>query len=672
MAARLTPRALTSSKLRRSTPRPPRVVRIVFAKVPGGFTFANAFSAATSAAVTTHPGGMPPHISTLRLIRSCDRSSPAKTGPGVSSTPSFWRRSRVLVPVEPEASVEDETASPHLRTHLHLDELLSELQTQLQTVIGTRDRVHSLLDAVLAIGTGLDLQTVLRRIVEAAAQLVDARYGALGVIDEVHLLSQFLTVGIDEDTAASIGPLPRGGGILGLLIDEPQPLRIHDLGEHPATLGFPAHHPPMKSFLGVPIRVRNEVFGNLYLSEKKGGGDFDDEDESVVLALAAAAGVAIENARLYDDVRHRERRLRASSEVTTALLSGAEPDDVLRLVAARARDLAEADFAAIVLPFGDGLVIEVADGDAAERVTGKRIDPQASLIGDAFRGGATIAIDDIHQSPHWPKNSEALDDFGPVMIVPLVAGGARHGVLWVGNLIGGRRFRDDHQGLLEAFADQAALGLELARQRRQTEQLSLFRDRDRIARDLHDTVIQRLFATGMQLESSMRYMTTPEAADRVQGAVSDLDKTIQEIRSTIYGLQRSGRSPSTSLRARIVELIEELTPSLEFTPALRLEGLVDTRVSKDVADNLLPVLREALSNTARHAEASRADVSLVVDDEWVSLTVSDNGIGLAAQARSSGLANLEARASSLGGTFVAQSAPEGGAELVWRVPVGDS
>jgi signal transduction histidine kinase len=529
-----------------------------------------------------------------------------------------------------------------------------------------------LLDALLVVGTGLDLQTVLHRIIEAAVKLVDAQYGALGVIDDVRLLSQFLTVGIDEVTAAEIGPLPRGGGILGLLIDEPRPLRLHDLNEHPAAFGFPAHHPPMSSFLGVPIRVRNEVFGNLYLTEKIGGADFDDEDQRVVLALAAAAGVAIENARLYEDVRHRERWLRASAEVTTALLSGTEPEEVLQLVATRARDLAEADFAAIVLPLGDTLVIEVANGDAAERVTGKRIDPQASLIGDAFRGGTTIAIDDIHQSPHWPTNSEALDDFGPIIIVPLVAGGgARHGVLWVGNLVGGHRFRDSHIAMLEAFADQAALGLELARQRRETEQLSLFRDRDRIARDLHDTVIQRLFATGMQLESSMRFMTGPEASERVQGAVSDLDKTIKEIRSTIYSLQRSDRSPSNSLRARIVGLIEELTPALGFTPALRLEGLVDTRVSTEAGENLLPVLREALSNTARHAGADRADVSVVVDDEWVTLTVTDDGVGLPDEGRRSGLANLGARASALGGSFTAHRAPEGGTELSWQVPVGD-
>jgi signal transduction histidine kinase len=565
----------------------------------------------------------------------------------------------------------DDERSPDLRVQLHLDELLSELQSRLQAVIATRDRVHSLLDAVLAIGTGLDLQTVLHRIVDAAVKLVDAQYGALGVIDDSSLLSQFLTVGIDAEAAARIGPLPHGRGILGLLIKEPHALRLHDLKEHPASFGFPANHPPMKSFLGVPVRVRDEVFGNLYLTEKVGGGDFDDEDESVVLALAAAAGVAIENARLYDDVRHRERRLRASSEVTTALLSGAEPEDVLRLVAARARDLADADVAAIALPLADTLVIEVADGDAAERMTGVRIELEGSLIGDAYNGTTTLAIDDASRDPRWAAAAPALAEFGPVILVPLLASGTRRGVLWVANQVGGRAFRPTQQAMLETFADQAALGLELSRQRRETEQLSLFRDRDRIARDLHDTVIQRLFATGMQLESSMRYMTNPEAGDRVQAAVGDLDKTIKEIRSTIYALHASERTSSDSLRARIVKLIEEATPAIGFTPALRLEGLVDTRVPKHIAENLLPVLREGLSNIARHAKAGRADVSVVVDDAFITLTLSDDGVGLPDGGRRSGLTNLETRAQNLKGQFLAHSAPEGGTELRWRVPLGD-
>ena len=253
-----------------------------------------------------------------------------------------------------------------------------------------------------------------------------------------------------------------------------------------------------------------------------------------------------------------------------------------------------------------------ANGSSANASTRRR---HSSATPSAV--ATTIAIDDIHQSPHWPNNSAALDDFGPLIIVPLVGGGGRYGVLWVGNRIGGRQFRDTQQAMLEAFADQAALGLELARQRRETEQLSLFRDRDRIARDLHDTVIQRLFATGMQLEGSMRYMTSPEASERVQGAVSDLDKTIKEIRSTIYALQRSDRTPSSSLRARIVELLEELAPTLGFTPAFGSKASSTHRCRKKSARTCCRSCAKRLSNIARHAHARHADVSVVVDDAWV-------------------------------------------------------
>jgi signal transduction histidine kinase len=557
-----------------------------------------------------------------------------------------------------------------LRAQLHLDELLTELQARLQTVLTTRDRVHGLLNAVLAIGGELDLQVVLRHIVESATSLVDARYGALGVIGESDSLSQFVTVGIDEETITKIGPYPQGHGILGVLIKDPKPLRLHDLADHPASFGFPPNHPPMRSFLGVPVRVRDEVFGNLYLTEKAGGADFDDEDETVLLALAAAAGVAIENARLYDETRRRERWLRASAEVTTALLSGTEPDDVLRLVAERARDLAGSDLAAIALPLGGSLAVEVAHGAFGDKVAGMRVDPDASLVGAVYKSGQSLAIPDLRTEPRAAASHLIRADIQAAVFVPLRAAGGTLGVLYVANRRGGPGFGPADQEMLEGFADQAALALELARQRRETEQLSLFRDRDRIARDLHDLVIQRLFATGMQLESSMRYMTGPEATRYVQAAVDDLDKTIKEIRSTIYALQRPTRA-SASLRARIVELVEEYTAALGFTPSLRLEGLVDTRVSTTIGENVLAVIREALSNAARHAKASHVEVTVVVDEFRVTVIVADNGIGLARDGRRSGLANLEARAEGLDGEFVALTAPEGGTEITWRVPLND-
>ncbi len=559
-----------------------------------------------------------------------------------------------------------------LRSQLRLDELLTELQGRIATVLTTRDRVHSLLEAVISVGSDLDLQTVLHRIVEVAVRLVDAKYGALGVIGDDSRLSQFLTVGIDDDASAKIGPLPRGHGLLGVLISDPQPLKLHDLAEHPASFGFPPNHPPMKTFLGVPVRVRDEVFGNLYLTEKINGSDFDDEDQNVVQALAAAAGVAIENARLYDTARRRERWLQASSEVTTALLSGTDTEDVLRLVAERARNLADTDLAAIALPLGNDLVIEVAEGTHASDLIGARLSVDSSLAGEAYRTGISLATDDIRQESQPAGAALERHSFGPAMFVPLRAGETTRGILLVANHIGAATFGPSDQAMFEAFAGHAALGLEFARQRGENERLSVFRDRDRIARDLHDLVIQRLFATGMQLESSMRYMTRPEAGELVQRAVEDLDKTIKEIRSTIYALQKTDRTPSNSLRARIVVLTEEFLPTLGFAPSLRLEGLVDTRVPAEVGENVLAVLGEALTNVARHAKAHHVAASIAVDDERVTVVVKDDGIGLSPdQHRRSGLANLQARAATLGGDCIVSAGADDGTELRWWAPIYD-
>jgi signal transduction histidine kinase len=569
-----------------------------------------------------------------------------------------------------------ESAGPHLetrslRSQLRLDELLSELQGRLTTVLSTRDRAHGLLDAVLAVGSDLDLQTVLHRIVEAAVRLVDAKYGALGVIGKDERLSQFLTVGIDAEDVARIGPLPSGHGILGVLISDPQPLLLHDLSKHPASFGFPAHHPPMKSFLGVPLRVRDEVFGNLYLTEKAGGADFDDEDANVVRALATAAGVAIENARLYESVRRRERWLQASSEVTTALLSGTDTEDVLQLVATRSKELATADFAAIALPLHGDLLVEVADGQHASEILGARLGLENSLAGEAFRTGVSIAVDDIQNDPRIGAGTMRRNHFGPAMFVPLRAGDTTQGILFVANHEGGKPFVGSDQTMFEAFAAHAALGLELARQRTENERLNVFRDRDRIARDLHDLVIQRLFATGMQLESSMRHMTTPQASELVQRAVEDLDTTIKEIRSTIYALQKSDRAASNSLRARAVAVTEEFSAALGFAPSLRLDGLIDTRMSAELAENVLAVLRESLANAARHAAAQHVAAALAVDDTNVTLTVEDDGVGMpATSTRRSGIANMEARARSLGGGCTITARPEGGTRLQWWVPLG--
>src|SRR5919197_5543129 len=254
-----------------------------------------------------------------------------------------------------ESSADPARAAGMMLPHMRLDELLEELQSRLEAVLATRDRTHSLLEAVVAIGSDLDLSTMLRRMVEAATTLVDARYGALGVIGEGgNSLIEFIPVGLTEEEIRRIEHWPHGLGILGLLIKEPEPLRLNDIGDNPESYGLPPGHPPMGTFLGVPIRVRGEAFGNLYLTEKRGGAEFDEEDLSVVTALATAAGVAIENARLYDEVRRREQWLDASSEVTRALLTGVDRGEVFALVARRAREMTEADTAAVALSEDDG------------------------------------------------------------------------------------------------------------------------------------------------------------------------------------------------------------------------------------------------------------------------------------------------------------------------------
>ncbi|MDT7537739.1 MAG: hypothetical protein QOI82_1324, partial [Actinomycetota bacterium] len=516
---------------------------------------------------------------------------------------------------------------------------------------------------VIAIAGDLDLQAVLHRIAEVAADLVDAEYAALGVIGEDgRSLAQFLVVGVDDEMVARIGSLHAGHGVLGKLISDPRPLRLDNLADHADSFGFPPNHPPMRTFLGVPIRVRDTVFGNLYLTEKRGGGSFDDGDEAIVLALAAAAGVAIQNARLYTETRQRERWLEASSEVSTALLSGKDPEDVLTLVAVRARQVTGGALAFVALPVdGDRLLIEVADGEGAEAERGRLVDRAGSVLGDVLAAGVTKALPAAELPPTVAP--------GDGLAVPMGGGdGVARGVLVVTGLPA-----PDTQvaaRALSSFAAQAAVALELAERRREAERFAVFEDRDRIARDLHDLVIQRLFATGMQLEGAVRLIDTRpgEAATRVRGAVDDLDDTIRELRSTIYGLQ-APEDERSSLRALILQVVDAGAEQLGFAPSLRMDGLLDTLVPVAVSEHLLAALREALSNAARHASARSVEVSVAVRHDQLLLEVADNGMGMGETQRRSGLANLSARAAALGGTFDVVSTSGEGTRIRWRVPL---
>ncbi|WP_223766512.1 sensor histidine kinase [Streptomyces huiliensis] len=552
---------------------------------------------------------------------------------------------------------------------LRLDELLDEVQARLDAARGTRDRVHKLLEAVLSVGRGLDLEQVLRGIIEAAVVLVDARYGALGVIGpDGRRLSQFLTVGLTDEEIAAIGPYPCGHGILGELIRRPEPLRLPEICDHPASYGFPSGHPPMSTFLGVPIRVRDHVFGNLYLTEKRGGASFEDEDEEVLATLAVAAGIAIENARLYEESTRRERWLRAGAEVTTALMTDRPRDEVTARITELAREITGSALAAFSLPeAGDGaLTVEAATGVGADTLRHLVLPLEGTLSGAAFTGARPVRgrADEVPAGPAGP---------GSALAVPVTSGDdAVHGVLLLVRAAGAGDFPEWEAEPLLAFAGQTGLAMELAERRADTAQLALLEDRDRIARDLHDLAIQRLFATGMTLQSADRFIDHPEAAERVRRAVGDLDETIKIIRSTIFGLRSRETAPQHGLRTRVVRAVAEAGTALGFAPSLRMEGLLDTQVPREAADDAVAVLAEALANVARHAEAGAVDVAVVNEGGALVLTVADDGVGMpATDTRRSGLRNLAERAERHGGTLTLAAPTGGGTLLEWRIPLAN-
>ena len=539
-------------------------------------------------------------------------------------------------------------------------------------------RVPRLLEAMRSVGSGLELHSTLDRICETAAELTGARYAAIGVIDEDGRgLADFVYHGVDAVTARRIGRLPDGHrGLLGALIRDPEPVRLADLTSDPRSCGFPEHHPPMRGFLGLPIRVQGEIFGNLYLTEKRGGEPFNDYDLTMVRVLATEAGIAIGNARLYEAAKQREHWIDGSVAVTTALLSGGDADDALQVVAEQARKLSGSTAGIVLLPADEGgLEIAAVAADRPSAMLGTVVPPESGIVAELLDGQA-VFLEDAAGDPRMITT--LAHGYGPTMMVPLHSDGRILGALVTPRARGERSFTETERTLAIQFASQAALALMMADAQRDRERLAVYEDRDRIARDLHDLVIQRLFATGMMLESAQRRSVVPEVREGVGNAVDELDVTIQEIRTAIFALQQGSAEAPSGLRTRVLREINTAAVPLGFKPSHRFVGPVDALVGDLTGKNLIAALREALSNAFRHARASRidvvvdADVTLPDGRKGVRLTVADDGVGIPEGGRRSGLKNLKRRAESLGGD--SRHGPGigedgGGTTVVWEAPL---
>jgi signal transduction histidine kinase len=556
---------------------------------------------------------------------------------------------------------------------VEFDELLREVLSRVQGVLDEQSRLRLLLDAVVTMTSDLSLDGVLTRLVTIAKTLVDAQYAALGVLDggSERRLRTFVHRGIGSDRVARIGRLPTGLGLLGLLIDEPQPLRLHDIASHPESSGFPEHHPPMRTFLGVPIRIRERVFGNLYLAEKAGGEDFTEQDQEVVVALAAAAGVAIENAILYEEAGQREHWLAATAEITALLADDSAPDRALQTIADRAREVSGADVSWVVTESDHGTpFLHVVSGAPVDLAAMRALRFERSLASHVMETGEPVSVVDVSADPRAvdPSSIEGWPRLGPVMVVPLRSSGGVEGALalaWTPERAEG--FEKVLPALPASFAEQAGLAIRLARARAAQRRLTLFEDRDRIARDLHDLVIQQLFAVGLGLEGAARLAAgDPDLARRLERAVDDLDGTIKDIRRTIFSL--GSLEASTDVQSEIERIVDRAAATLKFRPTLRVEGPLRTGVEPDVVPDLLAVLGEALSNASRHSCASRVDV-LVSVGEQVEVRVSDDGQGMARDVLESGLMNVRERAHKHGGSLEVVSAAGAGTTVTWTVPV---
>jgi signal transduction histidine kinase len=548
------------------------------------------------------------------------------------------------------------------------------MHEQLDELLASRDQMEQLLRVIVEIGASLDLDATLRRIIGAARELTFAPYGALAIRDREGNLISFVHDGMDADTVARIGDLPVGKGLLSLSLLDAPALRLDDLSAHLAAVGFPEGHPQMRAFLAVPITVRGTVFGNLYLTHVDPARVFSESDEVAARALAFAAAVAIDNAQVFERERMSVKWMEASREITTALLSNSDPHRrPLQLIADSARVLTDAEQAIVLVPSDadlpadevDTLVVSAAVGLYADEVVGQRVPVDGSTSGAVFRSGEPL----ITEALSYPI--QAFTDVGqrPAIVMPLRARDEVVGVIAIARGADQPPFNESYLDLVSDFATHAAIALVLASAREDGRQLTILAERERIAHDLHDHVIQRLFAAGMHLQGTLARSRSPEVADRLSRTLDDLQTIIEEIRTTIFQL-KSPFDKNGDFRYRIRRVVADLTVDRDIVTTVRMHGPM-TAVGGELADHAEAVTAEAVSNALRHSGASRLTVEISVADMFI-LDVIDNGCGIPADnSRHSGLANMSRRAQRLGGMCEISSPPEGGTRVHWIAPLID-
>lgn len=537
-----------------------------------------------------------------------------------------------------------------------------------------RDQMEHLLRVVVEIGADVgDLDTTLHRIVTAARELTSAPYGALAVRDPEGNLLRFVHEGMDSDTVRRIGHPPVGKGLLSLSLLDTPALRLDDLTAHPAAIGVPEHH-GMRAFLAVPITIGGRVFGNIYLTHDDPTRVFSDSDEFAARALAFAAAATIDNARVLERERLSVKWMEASREITTALLSSAGPHRrPLQLIAERAMALTDAEQAIVLVPADadvpddetDTLVVSAAVGAHADEVLGRRVPVAGSTTGQVFRSGKSLITDSLR----YPI--QAFTDAGrrPAVVMPLRADDRVAGVIAIARAADQPPFDESYLDLVSDFATHAAIALVLASGREDSRQLAIVAERERIAHDLHDHVIQRIFAVGMNLQGTLARARSPEVAERLNRTLDDLQTIIEEIRTTIFQL-KSPSGTSGDFRQRIQRVVADLTGNRNVVTTVRMHGPT-TAVGGELAEHAEAVTTEAVSNALRHSGASRLTVEVSVADMFV-LDVTDDGRGIpAGNRRHSGLANMKHRAEQLGGACEITNPPEGGTRVHWVAPLTD-